>query len=96
MSITSSFWAVFKKMSLEPLMSCFAPPHSDLGELELEAVGQEEAVSLRQEKEAPLGQVTSSCRTSREDFPAELPDSITLPPPDWPENLPDDDITDAE
>lgn len=83
-------------MLLEPLMSCFAPPHSDLGELELEAVRQEEEVSLRQEREAPLRQETTSSRISSEDFPTELPDSMTLPPPAWPESLPDDNIPDAE
>lgn len=41
------------------------------------------------------GAVESSLH-QQEDFPSELPDSVTLPPPDWPESLPEDHIPDAE
>lgn len=83
-------------MLSEPLISCFAPLRADLEEQEIEAVRQQEAVSLRQEKEAALQQETSSSRISSEDFPSELPDSMTLPPPEWPESPPEDNIPDAE
>lgn len=83
-------------MLSEPLISCFAPLRVDLEEQEIEAVRQQEAVSLRQEKEAALQQETSSSRISSEDFPSELPDSMTLPPPEWPESPPEDNIPDAE
>lgn len=42
------------------------------------------------------GAVESSLHHLTEDFPSELPDSVTLPPPDWPESLPEDNIPDAE
>lgn len=48
-----------------------------------------EAVALQ-------GAVESSLHQQTEDFPSELPDSVTLPPPDWPESLPEDSIPHAE
>ncbi len=69
----------------------FAPLPADMEEqLEIEAVCQQEAVSLRQEKEAVLQQESS------EDFPSELPDCVTLPPPEWPDSPPEDNIPVAE
>ncbi|XP_075904122.1 palladin isoform X2 [Nelusetta ayraudi] len=55
----------------------------DLEEQEMEVVGLQ-------------GAVESSLHHLTEDFPSELPDSVTLPPPDWPESLPEDNIPDAE
>lgn len=48
-----------------------------------------EAVGLQGAVESSLGQQV-------DDFPSELLDSVTLPPPDWPESLPEDIIPDAE
>lgn len=74
-------------------VSCFA----DLEEqLEIEAVRQQEALSLRQEKEAAFQQETSSSRKSSEDFLSELPDSMSLPPPEWPDTPQEDNIPVAE
>lgn len=57
--------------------------HADLEEQEMEAVDLQ-------------GAPESSLRQQVEDFPSELPDSVTLPPPDWPESLPEDHLPDAE
>lgn len=57
--------------------------HADLEEQEMDAVGLQ-------------GAAESSLRQQVEDFPSELPDSVTLPPPDWPESLPEDDAPGAE
>ena len=76
---------------------CFAPLLADLEEqLEIEAVHHQEAVSLRQKEEALFQQETSSSLKSSEDFPFELPDSTTLPPPEWPDSPPEDNIPLAE
>lgn len=79
------------------------PPHVDLEEqLEIEAIRQQETVSITQENEAMFQQEstyvqTSSSRKSGEDFPPLLPDSMTLPPPEWPDSPMEDNITsDAE
>lgn len=71
-------------------------PHVDLEEqLEMEAVHQQEAVSLGQEREAAFQQECASVQASSstknsEEFP---PDSMNLPPPEWPESpLEDTDI----
>ncbi|XP_031135963.2 palladin isoform X2 [Sander lucioperca] len=71
--------------------------YNDLEEqLEMEAVREQEALSLRQEREAVFQQETSSFRNSSEDFPSELPDSMTLPPPEWPDSPLEDDIPVAD
>lgn len=71
-------------------------PHADLDEqLEAEAIHQE-AVSIRQDKEAMSQQETLSCRASSRDFPPGLSDSINLPPPEWPDSAVEDDIPVAE
>ncbi|XP_036932830.1 palladin isoform X2 [Acanthopagrus latus] len=71
--------------------------YEDLEEqLEIEAVHHQEAVSLRQKEEALFQQETSSSLKSSEDFPFELPDSTTLPPPEWPDSPPEDNIPLAE
>lgn len=78
-------------------MLSLAPLHVDLEEqLEIEAVRQHEAVSLSQVKEEAFQQGTSSSRKSSEDFPSELPDSVTLPPPEWPDSPLEDNIPVAE
>lgn len=69
-------------------------------QLEIEAMRQQEDVSLEQENEVMYQQEsepvqTSTCRESTEDFPPLLPDSMNLPPPEWPdspleENIPSD------
>lgn len=75
---------------------------ADLEEqLEVEAVHQQEAVSVRQEAEAAFQQETFqqetfSSRKCSEDFPSELPDSMTLPPPEWPDSPLEDNIPAAE
>ncbi|XP_029297005.1 palladin isoform X2 [Cottoperca gobio] len=67
--------------------------YNDLEEqLEVEATRHQEEVFLRQEKEAEFQQETSSFRESSEDFPSELPDSMTLPPPEWPDSPLEDNI----
>uniref|UniRef100_UPI0037E97A83 palladin n=1 Tax=Semicossyphus pulcher TaxID=241346 RepID=UPI0037E97A83 len=53
-------------------------------QLEIEAIRQQEAVSLGQEEEAVFQEETSSSRKSPLDFPSELPDSMFLPAPEWP------------
>ncbi|KAM8732532.1 palladin isoform 1-T1 [Acanthopagrus schlegelii] len=71
--------------------------YEDLEEqLEIEAVHHQEAVSLRQKEEALFQQETSSSLKSSEDFPFELPDSMTLPPPEWPDSPLEDNIPLAE
>ncbi|XP_026213515.1 myopalladin isoform X2 [Anabas testudineus] len=61
--------------------------YNDLEEqLEMEAVHQQEAVSLSQEREAVLHQETSSSRKSTEVFSPVLCDSTNLPPPEWPDS----------
>lgn len=73
------------------------PSLADLEEqLDIEAIHQQEAVSLRQEKEAVFQQEAFSSTKSSEDFPSELPDSMTLPPPEWPDSPPEDNIPVAE
>lgn len=74
-------------------MLSLAPLHVDLEE-QLES--QQEAVSLSQEKEEVFQQETSSSRKSGEDFPCELPDSMTLPPPEWPDSPLEDNMPVAE
>ncbi|XP_053179977.1 myotilin [Scomber japonicus] len=73
--------------------------YNDLEEqLEIEAIRQQETVSITQENEAMFQQEsayvqTSSFRKSGEDFPPLLPDSMTLPPPEWPDSPMEDNIT---
>ncbi|XP_070693012.1 palladin isoform X2 [Pempheris klunzingeri] len=76
---------LFKCVALNSFgtVSCSAvlEVYNDLEEqLEVEAARQQEAVCLRQEEES------FSPRKSCEDFPSELPDSMTLPPPEWPDS----------
>ncbi|XP_033489180.1 palladin isoform X2 [Epinephelus lanceolatus] len=92
---------LFKCVALNSFgtVSCSAllEVYNDLEEqLEIEAVGQQESVSLRQEREAVFQQETSSFRQSTEDFPSQLPDSTTLPPPEWPDSTLEDDIPVAD
>ena len=87
------------KMILFQMTHLLLSVHADLEEqLEVEAIRQQEAVSLRQEKEAVFQQETSSFRESSEDFASEevAADSMTLPPPEWPESPLGDDIPVAE
>ncbi|KAK5897472.1 hypothetical protein CesoFtcFv8_010532 [Champsocephalus esox] len=77
---------IFKCVVINPFgsVSCSAilEVYNDLEEqLEVEAASQQVAASLRQEQEAMFHQETFS-----DDFPSELPDSMTLPPPEWPES----------
>ncbi|KAK1904488.1 Myotilin [Dissostichus eleginoides] len=81
---------IFKCVVINPFgtVSCSAilEVYNDLEEqLEVEAASQQVAASLRQEQEAMFHQETFS-----DDFPSELPDSMTLPPPEWPESPPED------
>ncbi|XP_039471222.1 palladin-like [Oreochromis aureus] len=70
--------------------------YDDLDEqLEAEAIHQE-AVSIRQDKEAMFQQETLSSRASSGDFPPGLSDSMNLPPPEWPDSALEDDIPVAE
>lgn len=60
-------------------------------QLENEVIRQQEAVSLRQEKEAVFQQEHTSVQTSSstkttEEFPPMLPDATNLPPPEWPDS----------
>ncbi|XP_034740043.1 palladin isoform X2 [Etheostoma cragini] len=92
---------LFKCVALNSFgtVSCSAilEVYNDLEEqLEVEAVREQEALSLRQEKEAVFCQETSSIRNSSGDFPSELPDSMTLPPPEWPDSPLEDDIPVAD
>ncbi|XP_034453338.1 myopalladin isoform X1 [Hippoglossus hippoglossus] len=59
---------------------------NDLEEqLEIEAIRQQEAVPLQQENEAVFQQDMST-RLGSDDFPPPLPDSMNLPPPEWPDS----------
>ncbi|XP_044060898.1 LOW QUALITY PROTEIN: palladin [Siniperca chuatsi] len=92
---------LFKCVALNSFgtVSCSAilEVYNDLEEqLEIEAIRQQEAVSLREEKEEVFQQETSSSRKSSEDFPSELPDSMTLPPPEWPDSPLEDNIPVAD
>lgn len=71
--------------------------HTDLEEqLEIEAIRQQETVSVREEEKAMFEQETSSSRKISEDFPSEQPDSMNLPPPDWPDSPLEENIPAAE
>ncbi|XP_071313881.1 palladin isoform X2 [Trachinotus anak] len=71
--------------------------YSDLEEqLEIEAIRQQETVSLKQEDEAVFHQETSCSRKNMEDFPCLLPDSMNLPPPEWPDSPLEDNIPVAD
>ncbi|KAF1384359.1 hypothetical protein PFLUV_G00117500 [Perca fluviatilis] len=92
---------LFKCVALNSFgtVSCSAilEVYNDMEEqLEIEAIREQEALSLRQEREAAFRQEASSFRNSSEDFPSELPDSMTLPPPEWPDSPLEDDIPVAE
>ncbi|KAF3837956.1 hypothetical protein F7725_009724 [Dissostichus mawsoni] len=87
---------IFKCVVINPFgtVSCSAilEVYNDLEEqLEVEAASQQVAASLRQEQEAMFHQETFS-----DDFPSELPDSMTLPPPEWPESPLEDNSPVAE
>ncbi|KAM9850129.1 uncharacterized protein ACBR49_007353 [Aulostomus maculatus] len=91
---------LFKCMALNSFgtVSCSAmlEVYDDLEEqLEMEDICQQETVTLVQEKEAVLQQesiLTSSRAENHQDLPATLPDSMTLPPTEWPESPPADPI----
>ncbi|XP_042349690.1 myopalladin isoform X2 [Plectropomus leopardus] len=92
---------LFKCVAHNPFgtVSCSAmlEVYNDLEEqLEVEAVCQQEAVSVQQQKEAAFQQETSSFRESSEDFPSELPESMTLPPPEWPDSSVEDNVPTAD
>ncbi|TNN51965.1 Palladin [Liparis tanakae] len=73
--------------------------YNDLEEqLEVEAACLQEAVSPRQQMEAEYQQDTSSFGEGDDDddFPSELPDSMTLPPPEWPDSPEEDSMPVAE
>ncbi|KAM3612052.1 uncharacterized protein V6R79_001862 [Siganus canaliculatus] len=86
---------LFKCVALNSFgtVSCSAllDVYDDLEEqLEMEAVHQQqEAASLHQDTSYLSGK-------SDEDFPSELPDSVNLPPPEWPDSPPDDNIPVAD
>ncbi|XP_068182601.1 palladin [Antennarius striatus] len=99
---------LFKCVALNSFgtVSCSAmlEVYNDLQEqLEMEAVHQQKAVSVRQagEEEAMCQQDIYSSRENSEEFPSELSDSVTLPPPEWPdspavENVPATDFPEAQ
>nr|XP_019942042.1 PREDICTED: palladin-like [Paralichthys olivaceus] len=69
---------------------------NDLEEqLEVEAIRQQEAVSLQQENEAVFQQDMST-RLGSNDFPSPLPDSMNLPPPEWPDSPLEDNMPAAD
>ncbi|XP_014856109.1 PREDICTED: palladin-like [Poecilia mexicana] len=72
--------------------------YNDLEEqLEVEAIRQQEALSLSQEdSEAEHHEETASFRRSIEDLPPVLPDCMNLPPPEWPDSPLEDSIHGAE
>lgn len=70
---------------------------ADLEEqLEAEAAGQQEEVPPLRRKEAAFQHETASFGESADDFPPELPDSMTLPPPEWPDSPVEDNKPVAE
>ncbi|XP_029367748.1 myopalladin isoform X2 [Echeneis naucrates] len=61
--------------------------YHDLEEqLEVEANRQQETVYHKQEDQTEFHQEMSSSRRTSEDFPPLPPDSMNLPPPEWPES----------
>ncbi|XP_027136887.1 palladin isoform X2 [Larimichthys crocea] len=65
--------------------------YNDLEEqLEIEAIRQQEAVPVREEDKAMFEPESS------EDFPSELPDSMNLPPPEWPDSPLEENIPTAD
>ncbi|XP_014905052.1 palladin isoform X2 [Poecilia latipinna] len=72
--------------------------YNDLEEqLEVEAIHQQEALSLSQEdSEAEHHEETASFRRSIEDLPPVLPDCMNLPPPEWPDSPLKDSIHGAD
>nr|XP_043895450.1 myopalladin isoform X2 [Solea senegalensis] len=81
---------LFKCVALNPFgtVSCSAilEVYNDLEEqLEIEAIRQQESVSVKQEDESMFQQDTFT-RQSTDDFPPPLPDSMHLPPPEWPDS----------
>ncbi|XP_007568427.1 palladin isoform X3 [Poecilia formosa] len=72
--------------------------YNDLEEqLEVEAIRQQEALSLSQEdSEAEHHEETASFRRSIEDLPPVLPDCMNLPPPEWPDSPLKDSIHGAD
>lgn len=86
----------FVQLNVHRVTLLLYTPHADLDEqLEAEAIHQE-AVSIRQDKEAMFQQETLSSRASSGDFPPGLSDSMNLPPPEWPDSALEDDIPVAE
>uniref|UniRef100_A0AAQ4S783 Ig-like domain-containing protein n=1 Tax=Gasterosteus aculeatus aculeatus TaxID=481459 RepID=A0AAQ4S783_GASAC len=82
---------LFQCVALNPFgrVSCSAvlEVYNDLEEqLEAEAAGQQEEVPPLRRKEAAFQHETASFGESADDFPPELPDSMTLPPPEWPDS----------
>ncbi|KAL6118086.1 myot [Pungitius sinensis] len=92
---------LFKCVALNPFgrVSCSAAleVYSDLEEqLEAEAAGQREEVSPLRRKEAAFQHETPSFGEGADDFPPELPDSMTLPPPEWPDSPVEDNALVAD
>ncbi|CAJ1057930.1 myopalladin isoform X1 [Xyrichtys novacula] len=89
---------LFKCVALNSFgtVSCSAvlEVYNDVEEqLEMEAISQQEAAPLRQGEEIePQDETTTSSRLSAEDFPPELPDSMTLPAPEWPDSPLNDNL----
>ncbi|XP_041653251.1 myopalladin isoform X2 [Cheilinus undulatus] len=63
--------------------------------LEMEAIRQQEAASLRREEHAVFQEEMVSSRKSTEDFPPDLPGSKTLPAPEWPDSPREDSLPSA-
>ncbi|XP_053735613.1 palladin isoform X2 [Synchiropus splendidus] len=57
------------------------------------AVRHQDLYSVRQEKEALTVQESSSIHPSPEEFPTFSPDSTTIASPEWPDNPPEEDIS---
>ncbi|KAM8909712.1 palladin isoform 2-T2 [Spinachia spinachia] len=92
---------LFQCVAFNPFgrVSCSAAleVYNDLEEqLEAEAVGRQEEVSPLRRKEAAFQHETPSFGESADDFPPELPDSMTLPPPEWPDSPVEDNMLVAD
>ncbi|XP_060904744.1 myopalladin isoform X1 [Labrus mixtus] len=95
---------LFKCVALNSFgtVSCSAllEVYDDMEEqLEIEAICQQEAAPLRQEEEegeAAFQDEMMSSRKSTEDFPADIPDSLTLPAPEWPDSPLEDNLPSAD
>ncbi|KAM7000727.1 palladin isoform 2-T2 [Tautogolabrus adspersus] len=92
---------LFKCVALNSFgtVSCSAllEVYDDMEEqLEIEAIRQQEAAPLRQEEGEAVFQDEMSSRKSTEDFPSDIPDSLTLPAPEWPDSPLEDNLPTAD